>query len=87
MVCMYACMYGIYAVKLKSGPIFALFKVKKWSIFLFFGGFYFSQIPFSLQKEEDFRKKQKKKKQQQKNTIFKVKKWSNYVAQHNWTTF
>ena len=22
-----------------------------------------------------------------KNTIFKVKKWSNYVAQHNWTTF
>ena len=25
----------IYAVKLKTGPIFALFKVKNWSIFYF----------------------------------------------------
>ena len=30
-------------IKLQSGPIFALFKVKKWSIFLFFWGFYFFQ--------------------------------------------
>ena len=64
----------IYAVKLKSGPIFALFKVKKWSKFLLF---LFSKISFSLQKEEDFWKKKKSKKTQQKNTTFKVKKWSN----------
>ena len=44
-----------YAVKLKTGPIFALFKVKNWSIFfLFFFAFLFLKISFSLQKEEEF---------------------------------
>ena len=72
----------IYVVKLKSGQMFALFKVKKWSNF--FVVFLFSKISFSLQKQEDFWKTSQK---TTKNTIFKVKKWSNYVAQHNWTTF
>ena len=44
----------MHAVKLiKGGPIFALFKVKKWSIFLFLFFLLFSKILFSLQKEED----------------------------------
>ena len=34
----------IYAVKLKSGPMFALFKVKKWSIFLFSLFFVFENL-------------------------------------------
>ena len=39
-----ACIYiYIYAVKLKIGPIVALFKVKNWSIFLFF--FFENRIP------------------------------------------
>ena len=45
----------IYAVKLKTGPRFALFKVKNWSnVFLFFLFFLFLKISFSLQNEEDF---------------------------------
>ena len=40
----------IYAVKLKTGPMFALFKVKNWSNFCCF---FFLKISFSLQKEED----------------------------------
>ena len=51
-LCGYIYIY-IYAVKLKTGPIVALFKVKNWSIFLFFC-FLFLKISFSLQKEEDF---------------------------------
>ena len=51
----------IYAVELKTGPIFALFEVKNWSIFLGFLVFFlFLKISFSLQKEEDFWKTSKK---------------------------
>ena len=57
----------IYAVKLKTGPIFALFKVKNWSIFYFFFCFLFLKISFSLQKEEDFWKTSKKKQQKKHN--------------------
>ena len=39
------------AVELKAGPMFALFCVKNWSIFLFL------KISLSLQKEEDFSNK------------------------------
>ena len=49
--------------------MFALFKVKKWSIFCFFW-FYFSKISFSLQKQEDFWKTRQK---QQKTQILKLK--------------
>ena len=67
----------IYVVKLRTGPMFA-FEVKIWSILL---GFW--KISFSLQKEENKKKKTK----EPKNTIFKVKNWSNFVAQHTWTSF
>ena len=56
-------------------------------MFLFFFGFYFSKISFSLQKKKRIFEKQTQEEQPQKNTIFKVKMWSNYVAQHNWTAF
>ena len=56
----YKYIYIYICCKVKSGPIFALFKVKKWSIFLFFWGFYFSIISFSLQKEEEFWKTRQK---------------------------
>ena len=62
----YICVYE-YVVKLKAGPMFAIFKVKNWSTFLF--------ISVSLQKEETF----KKQKQQQKTQISKVKNWSNLL--------
>ena len=48
-------------LKLKSGPIF-----------LFFWGFYFSKISFSLQKEEDFWKTRQKK-QPKKTQFLKLK--------------
>ena len=52
----------IYAVKLKADPMFALFIVKHWSIFVFL----FSTISFSLQKEESFSKN----KREQQNNYF-----------------
>ena len=55
----------IYAVKLKSDPIFALFKVKKWS-FLFFC---FRKSRSPCRKKRIFENKKNNK-----NTIFKVKK-------------
>ena len=59
---MYVCMYVyIYAVELKTGPIFAFSSVKSWSNFLFFFVFLFLKISFSLQKEEDFSKKKRRK--------------------------
>ena len=64
--------YSIYAVKLKTGPRFALFKVKNWSIFFVFFVFLFSKISFSLQKEEDFWKTSQKK-QQKKTQFLKLK--------------
>ena len=76
----------IYAVKLKSGPIFALFKVKKWSnFFVFFVFFVFKNLVLPAERRGFL--KNKPKKTTKKNTIFEVKKWSNYVAQHTWTTF
>ena len=51
----------IYAVKLKSGPIFALFKVKSGPICFVCFAFLFSRISFSLQKEEEFWKTNPKK--------------------------
>ena len=65
----------IYAVKLKTGPRFALFKVKNWSSFLFL----FLKISSPCRKKRIFEKQAKK--TTKKNTISKVKNWSNYVAQ------
>ena len=81
--------YNIYiyhnALKLKSGPIFALFKVKKWSNFLYIFWFlFFNNLVPPAQRRGFLKNKPKNNK---KNTIVKVNKWSNYVAQHNWTTF
>ena len=61
----------IYLYILKIGPFFCFFL--------------FLKISFSLQKEEDFWKTSKN--NNKKNTISKVKNWSNYVAQHTWTSF
>ena len=76
-VCIYIC------CKVKKWSNFGPFKVKSGPMFFLFFLFLFLKISFSLQKEEDFWKTSKNKKEQ----ISKVKKWSNYVAQHNWTTF
>ena len=81
---MYVYIY-IYAVELKTGPIFAFSSVKNWSIFFVFFVFLFLKISFSLQKEEDFSKKEEK--ETKKNNISSVKNWSNFVAQHTWTSF
>ena len=54
---MYVYIY-IYAVELKTGPIFAFSSVKNWSKFFFV--FLFLKISFSLQKEEDFSKTNEK---------------------------
>ena len=43
----------IFAVKLETGPMFALLKLKPGPFFVFWG-FLFLKISFSLQKEEDF---------------------------------
>ena len=66
-------------------PIFALFKVKNWSNFFVFLDFYFQKSHSPCRKKRIFEKQAKK--QQKKNTISKVKNWSNYVAQHTWTSF
>ena len=76
----------IYAVELKAGPIFAFSSVKSWSIFLVLFVFLFLKISFSLQKEEDFSKNERRK-INKKNNISSVKNWSNFVAQHTWTSF
>ena len=55
----------MHAVKLKSGPIFALFKVKKWSNYFVFFCFRKSRSP--CRKKRVFEKQAQ---QQQKNTIF-----------------
>ena len=62
----------IFAVELKAGPRFALLCVK------IDPSFWFLKISLSLQKEEDFSKNK---------TNSSVKNWSNYVAQHTWTSF
>ena len=58
----------IYAVKLRTGPIFALFKVKNWSIFCFY--FWKSHSP--CRKKRMF-EKQAKKQKTKKRTILKLK--------------
>ena len=51
----------IYVVKFKSGPIFALFKVKKWSnFFVFFFVFIFQQSRSPCRKKRIFEKQAKK---------------------------
>ena len=87
----------VYAVKLKTGPMFALLKVKNWSIFVFVCYFMKDLIlPAErrrfLKNTQNEKKKKKKSKIKKttttnKNTFLKVKKWSNYVAQHTWTNF
>ena len=66
----------IYAVKLKAGPIFAPFKVNNWST-VFFLIVLKSHSP--CRKKRIFEKQQqaKKKNNNNKNTISKVKNWSN----------
>ena len=76
-----AYIYSIYAVKLKTGPIFALFKVKTGPFFCFF---IFENLILPAERRGCFEKQAKNNK---KNTISKVKNWSNYVAQHAWTSF
>ena len=72
----------IYAVELKTGPIFAFSSVKNWSIFLFV----FENLILPAERRGFF-KKQKKKKKQKKDNISSIKNWSNFVAQHTWTSF
>ena len=73
-VCMYVCMYiyiyiCICAVKLKTGPIFALFKAKNWSIFLFFLFLIFENLILPAERRGFLKNKQK----QQKKHILKLK--------------
>ena len=67
----------IYAVKLKTGPRFALFKVKNWSIFLvfFFLVFFFFIFENLILPAErrGFLKKNKQKQQQKKTQFLKLK--------------
>ena len=51
----------IYAVKLKTGPSFALFKVKNWSIFCFFCFFIFENLILPAERRGFLKKKQAKK--------------------------
>ena len=78
-VCMYVCMYVhmyICAVELKTGPIFAFSSVKNWSTFCF------------CKSHPPCRKKRiVQKKEENKKNISSVKNWSNFVAQHTWTSF
>ena len=75
----------IYAVKLKSGPIFALFKVKKWSNFLFFLVFIFQKSRSPCRKKRIFENKPKN----NKNTQFLKLKSGPTMLRNiiNWTTF
>ena len=68
-------------IKLKIGPMFALFEVNNWSNFCFF----IYEILILPAERRGFLKKKTSK--NNKNTRFEVKNWSNYVAQHAWTSF
>ena len=70
----------IYAVKLKTGPMFALFKLKTGPFLFVFVFFIFENLILPAERKRIFEKPAK-------NTISKVKNWSNYVAQHTWTSF
>ena len=84
-VCMYVYIYICCKVK-KWSNFLPFLKLKSGPLFLFFLGFYFSKnLVLPCRKKRIFEKHTKNK--QQKKHNFKVKKWSNYVAQHNWTTF
>ena len=52
-------MYNIYAVKLKAGPMFALFKVKNWSKFFAFLLFIFEELILPAEKRGFLKNKQK----------------------------
>ena len=68
----------IYAVKLKSGPIFALFKVKKWSnFFVVFVLFVFKNLVLPAERRGILKNKPKNNKNKHN---FKVKKWSNIIG-------
>ena len=71
----------IYAVELKTGPIFAFSSVKNWSNFFCFVFFCFLKNIILPAERRGFFKKNKK------WPISSVKNWSNFVAQHNWTSF
>ena len=72
----------IYAAELKTGPIFAFLVLKTGPSFFVV---LFLLISFSLQKEENFSKRTKINKN--KRPVSSVKNWSNFVAQHTWTSF
>ena len=74
-VCRYKKIYiYIYAVKLKSGPIFALFKVKKWSnVFVFFVFFFFFQKSRSPCRKKRIFEKQAQKTTTKKTQFLKLK--------------
>ena len=50
----------IYAVELKTGPLFAFSSVKNWSIFLFF---FFENLILPAERRGFFNKKRRKRKQ------------------------
>ena len=75
-VCIYIC------CKVKSWSNVCPFKVKKLVHFLFFC-FLFLKSHFPCRKKRIYDNN----KQNNKNTISNVKNWSNYVAQHTWTSF
>ena len=73
---LYVCVY-IYAVKLKTGPTLAFLKLKAGPSFCFC--FVFEKLVLPA-KSRLFEKRQQK-------LVFNVKNWSNFVAQHTWTSF
>ena len=75
----------IYAVELKTGPIFAFSSVKNWSNCFVLVFFVFENLILPAERRGFFTKKKKKNKQ--KNNISSVRNWSNFVAQHTWTSF
>ena len=75
----YIHIYIYICCRVKTGPIFAFSSVKNRSKFFFV----FENLV--LPAEEDFSTKKKKK--QNKRPISSVKNWSNFVAQHTWTSF
>ena len=62
----------IYVVKLKAGPMFALFKVKNWSIFFVFLFFIFENLILPAERR-GFLKKKNKQKTTKKTQFLKLK--------------
>ena len=76
---MYIYIY-VYAVELKAGPFFGVFSVKKLVHFFFV----FENLVLPAERRGFFKKEEKETK---KGPISSVKNWSNFVAQHTWTSF